>query len=76
MMQRMGRGHMGEWTTGGIQLQRSQCWQRAVHRGVGWRTLIVSPHAAAAVSDNNDHHHGGGVSCPPFLVCPIPLDAL
>jgi hypothetical protein len=47
-------------------------------RGVGWRTLIVGPHATAIVEDNNDNDddrcHVGGCHAPPPLRS-IPPDA-
>ncbi len=48
--------------------------------GMGWRTLIVGPHAAAIIDDEDDCHHGGGALCPPLsgLSCPAeyPLSTL
>jgi hypothetical protein len=46
-------------------------------KGMGWRMLIVGPHAAVVDNnDNNDcHRRGGGVLPPPPLVRPVLLDA-
>ncbi len=66
MMQRMGRGRMGEWMTRGICYDGRNVLSGPSVGGVGQRMLIVG--AAAAVDDNDDRRRD--IVPPPFQSVP------